>query len=86
MPRLVERPYWFVDEDLAWLFGYSKLHNARRAMARDKFPIPAFKLHGYWCVDRRVVLRYFQEIRREQMAEYEKWVNEGRYLAQGKNV
>ena len=79
MPRKVERPYWFVDDDLAHLFGYLDRGSARRALRVDRFPIPAFKINASWCVDRRVVLRYFKEIRTEQMAEFERWIEEGKY-------
>ena len=79
MPRRIERPYWFLDEDLAHLMGYSSRSGAVTAMREGRFPIPAFKLRGYWCVDREVVRRYFGRIRTEQLREFEHWVETGKY-------
>lgn len=77
--RKIERPYWFLDEDLAYLFGYNSRTSARQAATRGTFPIPLFRLRTEWCADRRVVIRYFQEIRADQMAQFAKFIEEGRY-------
>ena len=79
MKRRIERPYWFLDDDLAYLFGYPTIQAARSSISRGKFPIPTFKIRSMHCADRRVVTRYFQEIRREQLAEFESWKQAGKY-------
>ena len=80
MPRKkIERPYWFLDDDLVNLFGYAYVVNARYAITHGTFPIPTYKIGRFHAADKAVVARYFKEIRFEQLELYEQYKSEGRY-------
>lgn len=67
-----DRPYLFLSEEIADLLGYADRKQVRRAMKDGTFPVPFFKIHGRICLDRAVLSRFFKEIRRDQLEQYEK--------------
>lgn len=80
MPRVrhPHRPWWFLDDELAHLFGYAHRESARQAMTAGTFPVPARKIRNLWCVDKAVVKRYFDEIRFEDDLLFDEFTKDQR--------
>tara|TARA_S200000501_G_scaffold68685_3_gene60582 strand:- start:161 stop:367 length:207 start_codon:yes stop_codon:yes gene_type:complete len=66
----MERQFYKLEE-LAELFGMT-LNGVRTCIARERFPVPTYRIGKIRVADKKVVHRFFEEKSNEGMIELEK--------------
>jgi hypothetical protein len=60
---------WVKLEEVAHLFGYSKLSSARTAISKGTFPAPTYKVGSFRVIDKDVLNAYFMQHKAAGMIE-----------------